>query len=461
MVALARSVNAQIIFVTPASNLKDCSPFKSEHTPGLDTSAQQRSAQLLTRAMESILHEKWNEALTLLETAVVFDPRHAELQYRLGQTLLALGRFEEAETALRLARDEDVCPLRALSPMRQVVTEIAEEQGVGLVDYVELLEKRMRQEKGFPIPGEELFLDHVHPTIEGHKLLAVALLQTMIDEGLVQPRLGWEEQVVSSVAAKIEKKVNKETQGQALANLARLLLWAGKTEDAARLAQQALDLAGEYRQIALDSISTLTSVYQRQGKPEHALEQLYSTLAKAPGAIELRFKLGEALLNPKFMQLEEAAANFLLVCQQMPDFAVAHQRFGEAMAKRDRPLVAYPYLIKALRLNPKNTRARNILDQIRPLLAGQSVEQRLPKILLDIYPFIAPRKIVQIDIDAKGRNVTDGIEVEFHENGRIKRFLDIEQGLPNGFEIIWDPQGKILSRVAYQQGKPVNSGSGQ
>jgi tetratricopeptide (TPR) repeat protein len=311
MVALARSVNAQIIFVTPASNLKDCSPFKSEHTPGLDTSAQQRSAQLLTRAMESILHEKWNEALTLLETAVVFDPRHAELQYRLGQTLLALGRYEEAETALRLARDEDVCPLRALSPMRQVVTEIAEEQGVGLVDYVELLEKRMRQEKGFPIPGEELFLDHVHPTIEGHKLLAVALLQTMIDEGLVQPRLGWEEQVVRSVAAKIEKKVNKETQGQALANLARLLLWAGKTEDAARLAQQALDLAGEYRQIALDSISTLTSVYQRQGKPEHALEQLYSTLAKAPGAIELRMKLAEALLNPKFMQMEEAAANFL------------------------------------------------------------------------------------------------------------------------------------------------------
>ena len=32
MVGLARSVDAQIIFVTPASNLKNCTPFKSEHT---------------------------------------------------------------------------------------------------------------------------------------------------------------------------------------------------------------------------------------------------------------------------------------------------------------------------------------------------------------------------------------------------------------------------------------------
>ena len=37
MVALARSVDAEVIFVTPASSQNDCTPFKSQHTPGLDT----------------------------------------------------------------------------------------------------------------------------------------------------------------------------------------------------------------------------------------------------------------------------------------------------------------------------------------------------------------------------------------------------------------------------------------
>ena len=40
MVVLAHSVGAQIIFVPPASNLKDCSPFKSEPTEGLDAAGR-------------------------------------------------------------------------------------------------------------------------------------------------------------------------------------------------------------------------------------------------------------------------------------------------------------------------------------------------------------------------------------------------------------------------------------
>ena len=41
--------------------------------------------------------------------------------------------------------------------------------------------QRMQQNYGQPIPGEEYFLDHVHPTIGGHKILAVALVNAMAD----------------------------------------------------------------------------------------------------------------------------------------------------------------------------------------------------------------------------------------------------------------------------------------
>ena len=49
----------------------------------------------------------------------------------------------------------------------------------------------------------------------------------------------------------------------------------------------------------------------------------------------------------------------------------------------------------------------------------------------------------------------DGIQAEFHENGRIKRFVDFERGLANGLELIWDADGRLLSRQVYQQGAPV------
>jgi len=457
MVAMARSVGAQVIFVTPASNLKDSSPFKSEHTQGLDSATRQRSTQMLAQAKELFLQQKWIEALNILESAVGLDQRHAELHYRRGQALLAVGRFEDAEIAFRLARDEDVCPLRALTPMRQIVTEVAKEQKVGLVDYVDLLEQRMLRTQDYSILGEEFFLDHVHPTIEGHKILAVALIQSMIDAGLVLPVAGWGEPAIEEVAKKIEGMVDKEEQGQALANVARVLLWAGKNEDASRLARQALDIAGEYQEVAVNSTSILISVYQRQGNSQDALKLLYSALEKAPGAIELRLKLGRTLMTPSYSQLEEAAANLLLVCQQMPYHDVAHQLFGLAMVRRGRPRIAYASLMEALRLNPNNRSARTTLDQIRPLLKGQSFSQYPANILLDIYPSFAPHKLVQVSRDSNGRPVSDGIEVEFYENGRIKRFLDTDKGIPNGVEMVWDTNGRLLSRIVYQQDKPASS----
>ncbi len=455
MVALARSVNAEVLFVTPASSLNDCSPFKSEHTDGLDSASRQRSEELLTQAKEAIHQKDWPGAVEILDTAVILDPRHAELQYRRGQALLALGRYEEAEEALRMARDEDICPLRALTPMRSLLVRIAEDQGVALVDYVDLLERHMQETKGYRIPGEELFLDHVHPTIEGHKLLAVALVETMAKQGLVRPGPDWGERAIEAVTAKIDSRVDQEANGRALANLARVLLWAGKLEDAARLANQAQEVAGEYRQVAVDSASILSSVYVLNDRPDLALQVLYSTLERAPGAIEIHLKLAQTLLGRRFLDLEKAAASLLLVCQQLPAFDQGFEQFGLAMTNRGRPDIAYSSVMEALRLNPNNANARSILARIKTVMKGQKLDPSPPFIQLDIYPSRAPRKLVQLRRDSQGRSITDGLEVEFHENGRPKHFLEWSWGKPNGYELFWDKEGRLLSRSAYIQGAPV------
>ncbi len=390
MVEIARSVDAQVIFITPASNLKDSSPFKSEHGSELDPAAQQQVNVLLTKATKEFQQKNLPAALQLVESAARLDPRHASLEYLRGKLLLDLKRFNEAEIALRLARDEDIVPLRALTPMLQTVMKVAEEQKVDVVDYVELLKHRMLQMKGHDIPGREFFLDHVHPTIEGHKILAVALINKMIAKDLVQTKATLNNDIIAAVDKKIRGRIDAGRQGYALANLARVFSWAGKTNDAERLAKQAIEVAGDDGPVVINATSVLVTASLKKGNPQSALTQIYSAIEKVPdasarrmtGAIDLRLKLGEILLGAPYHELEKAAANFLLVSMYMPDDDFIHDLFGTVMAMRDRPRIAYPSLKKALSLNPENTHARKTFEALGPLLKEEDLIKEPADIIL-------------------------------------------------------------------------------
>jgi tetratricopeptide (TPR) repeat protein len=447
MVALARSVGAQVVFVNPASNLKDCTPFKSQDTDGLNQAVIQGSKKMLNMSKPLVWQQQWEMVLHFLDQAIAVNPDSAELHYRRGQALFALNRFEAAKKELIIARDKDVCPLRALSAINRIVFEVAREQQVALVDYEDLLAKRMLDMKKHSILGEEFFLDHVHPTIEGHKLLAVALLEAMSSQGLVHPDPDWKGAALAAVTDKIEAGVNPLIQGRALANLARVLLWAGKDEDAARLARQALEVGGKYQEVADNAVTSLATVYVRSGQTKAAIAQLYKYLEQAPNSIELRLKLGQLLLD--LGSREEAAANLLLIIQQMPYYDWGHALFGIDMAERGRPRIAYPSLLEAVRLNPNNAEARRKLEQISPSRTGQQFDPSLLSVQLSRYASSAPQRLVQGRLDSSGNFVPDGIEVEFYENGRLKRFLDIERGSLKGLEITWDADGRQLSRVVH------------
>jgi hypothetical protein len=90
------------------------------------------------------------------------------------------------------------------------------------------------------------------------------------------------------------------------------------------------------------------------------------------------------------------------------------------------------------------------LAQIRPQLAGQALNPQPPLIQLERYPSSAPRRLSQGRLNASGQFIPDGIEAEFHENGRLKRFIDIDQGKAQGLEITWGADGKQLSRQVHK-----------
>ena len=77
--------------------------------------------------------------------------------------------------------------MRMVSAMHEAVMEVAGRYDVGLVDAKALIEGRSEGE----IAGNEWLLDHVHPSIAGHKLIAEALYDGMEEMELVRGADGW------------------------------------------------------------------------------------------------------------------------------------------------------------------------------------------------------------------------------------------------------------------------------
>jgi hypothetical protein len=187
MIRMAQDAGVPVILVNPVANLKDCPPFKSEFRTDLSDRDKRQVIDLRGRADRLDWTETY-EKVGLLEQAAALDGQHAGLAYRLGTCYEHLGRSPAAKHWFTQAKEHDICPLRMLEPMHEIILQIAHQHHAPLVDVRAMIEART--EDG--LPGDRWLLDHVHPTISGHQLIADALCQAMIEMGLVHAADHWQ-----------------------------------------------------------------------------------------------------------------------------------------------------------------------------------------------------------------------------------------------------------------------------
>ena len=108
-----------------------------------------------------------------------------------------LSRDSEARDVLVRARDEDICPLRALSATVETMRKVDRGRGVPLLDFERLAATRPCHQ----ITGEGFLCDHVHLTIEGSKRLALDILDQLVADKTVSLATGWGPASIASVGA--------------------------------------------------------------------------------------------------------------------------------------------------------------------------------------------------------------------------------------------------------------------
>jgi len=375
-VDIAWSVGAEVILVTPAANIRDCSPFKSEHREGLSDTNRRRWHTLYDRADEAYSSNQWDQALSMLDEATTIDNRYAQAHYLRGRILWKMERYDEAKAAFMRATDEDICPLRATKGMVEIVREVGREKVVPVVDFVGLIERL----SAHATPGETLFLDHVHPTIETNRRLALLLLETMNNGKIVHFSSGWNETQIRQITTEIEDRLDEKAHGGALRNLARVFRWAGKFAEGYKLALRAVQMIPDDAEV--HALIGATAV--ELGRVDEGIRSFRRALQIQPDYAEARSSLADALAGRG--RLDEAIDHYRRAIRDKPDHANTHCNLGVAMSIKGEMNEALTCLYQALEIKPDFAEAHNSLGGILIAQGNQDEAIKHYKAALQIEP---------------------------------------------------------------------------
>ncbi|MBF0431049.1 MAG: tetratricopeptide repeat protein [Fibrobacteria bacterium] len=371
IVQTAKNAGVKVILCTTPANIKDCSPFKSQYTKGLSQNSRNRLTLLLKEGKTLEQQGLLNEALERYNQAIKLDTQYAELLYRTGKVLLKLERFQEASVMLNRALNEDICPLRALPEMSSIVLETGKQMQIPVVDFKAFLEEKISRNHKHAIPGSDEFLDHVHPTIESNRLLALEIIRKMVTKGIVTSGPQWGEALIQQIKTQVEAGIDSSSHGLALHNLAKVLNWAGKYEDAAHIAERAIGLLPSHLQ-ALTSYQYVGTAKERSGKTEEAIVLYRRALALDSNNPETNRLLGKSLAWSRQYAEAERRLQTSLKYGQEEDIEILWD-LGMIQLQQQNFLKAVAWFERAVNKEPGNPRIHFYLAEAL-YLAGRSTE---------------------------------------------------------------------------------------
>jgi tetratricopeptide (TPR) repeat protein len=301
IVAACRKGGARVLLSTVAVNLADCAPFGSEVPETLTPEARDEWQAEFEKGDAARDRGDLFSARDAYGQALALFGRHAGLVHRLAQTELAVGDRDAARDHFRRARDLDTQRFRADGRINEIIRAVAREKNVELVDADAAFDAAS-PERG--VPGEELFLDHVHFTFEGTWRLAglfAAVLRGAPPGEIPAPEIcrrqmfftPWAER--QQAAAMRERRARPPLKGQPGNDRQIARLYETEARCAARIAETPLgDVEQEFRQLSEAAPRDFFlpfrwgSILAEKGRWAEALPPLTNALRQVPHHFEAR-----------------------------------------------------------------------------------------------------------------------------------------------------------------------------
>jgi len=347
MVRFCQKREIPLILSTLPVNLSGIAPFKSEHAAGLDSAALMAWQTAFESGLAALADKRPQQALNAFAEADALDSGYAELHYRKGQAYWQLGQAHQAYLSFDRARQEDIVPLRALNEFNTLLRSVAAAEQVALAD----VEKTFLKISPGNIPGENLFVDHVHPSLEGQQLVAWIILNAATDAGLLPLDAATWQKVMPQAREFLRQgltAVPEDYKAQGLWSVGRLFFWAGKYSEAYVALRQAWQTIKDQAEMARQ----LGELELVRGDIAAALFYLNAAERLAPG--DLKVALARAAALNRVGRSDEALS--LLQTLTLPDndqAAGVYHLMGETLLLLDRPAEAATNYRRAVETAPQ------------------------------------------------------------------------------------------------------------
>ena len=304
------SVQAEVLILGVARNLRDFPPFRSEIRR-----SQSEKDDLAARLDRLVVSGQPLPGVTQIEDALT--------SYALGKALLRSGRHQQARQYLERACDLDQLRFRASTGIRHVAREICREGPCGYLDLQPIVDELSPE----GIAGNDTFVDQVHPSLAVHDLLARTLADLIL-------RRHFADVVIDSSFAKIELRstlVDRIKAASTLETLYRTAMFKElgyHNELAQRAIFRASETIGEHRREVLPGIR------------RRDVEYIQSVYASFPAAYQLHISYGAWLIKQRrhqeaFAEFRQAATLNRFSISARSNLALMHTnrgRYDEALA---------------------------------------------------------------------------------------------------------------------------------
>jgi tetratricopeptide (TPR) repeat protein len=173
IISIIRDKDIPVLTSTLVSNLKDQQPFVSIFSE--DFNQQKEWDDLFANGMELYNRGEFSKAKDSFNKNINMDAAQAKAHYFLGKCDEHLGEYEKALAAFNQAKDLDALRFRASSEINEIIRNVCSDKNVPVVEMV----KQFQQNSDNDLVGDNLMLEHLHPTFHGNYLLADGFLKAM------------------------------------------------------------------------------------------------------------------------------------------------------------------------------------------------------------------------------------------------------------------------------------------
>lgn len=187
LVRRAKQRDIDVVLMTLVSNLRDFSPVRTAFSESVGAEERQQLTGELRRGKEALDHGRYTEAVERFQQVTARDFHYADAHFGLGRAFDHLEQRERAKTHYLLAREYDRLHLRACLRFNRILEQIGKTEQVPVLDMVSEFETASPD----GLVGEDLFLEHVHPNINGHLVMADHIARFLAKQAYIAPREEW------------------------------------------------------------------------------------------------------------------------------------------------------------------------------------------------------------------------------------------------------------------------------